>query len=114
MAVLDKFLLRMFHPNVYANQELCPDVLQISQWSLMYNLWPFSPPSIQSLLDHPNPNCPGNAEAAQLHREDMKGYVHCVWLWWRILASWRMMRRGVCHLVDVDGTPLLGEGAVPR
>ncbi|GAW03507.1 ubiquitin-conjugating enzyme [Lentinula edodes] len=50
-----KFLSRMFHPNVYANGELCLDILQ-NRWS----------------------PTPANAEAAQLYRENMKEYVRRV------------------------------------
>ncbi|KAJ7632926.1 ubiquitin-conjugating enzyme [Roridomyces roridus] len=59
-----KFLSRMFHPNVYANGELCLDILQ-NRWS-------------PTLLHDPNPNSPANAEAAQLYRENMKEYVRRV------------------------------------
>ncbi|KAH7882697.1 ubiquitin-conjugating enzyme/RWD-like protein [Phlebopus sp. FC_14] len=56
-----KFLSRMFHPNVYANGEICLDILQN-----------------RCLLHDPNPNSPANAEAAQLYRENMKEYVRRV------------------------------------
>ena len=59
-----KFLSRMFHPNVYANGELCLDILQ-NRWSPTYDVAAILT-SIQSLLHDPNPNSPANAEAAQL------------------------------------------------
>ncbi|KAG9082802.1 Ubiquitin-conjugating enzyme E2 2 [Ceratobasidium sp. 392] len=85
-----KFLSKMFHPNVYANGELCLDILQNS--SLPYTAHPTPPQlrwsptydvaailtSIQSLLHDPNPNSPANAEAAALYRENMKEYVRRV------------------------------------
>jgi ubiquitin-conjugating enzyme E2 A len=66
----------MFHPNVYANGELCLDILP-NRWSPTYNVAAILT-SIQSLLHDPNLNSPANAEAAQLYRENMKEYVHHV------------------------------------
>lgn len=71
-----KFLSRMFHPNVYANGELCLDILQ-NRWSPTYDVAAILT-SIQSLLHDPNPSSPANAEAAQLYRENMKEYVRRV------------------------------------
>lgn len=71
-----KFISRMFHPNVYANGELCLDILQ-NRWSPTYDVAAILT-SIQSLLHDPNPNSPANAEAAQLYRENMKEYVRRV------------------------------------
>lgn len=71
-----KFLSRMFHPNVYANGELCLDILQ-NRWSPTYDVAAILT-SIQSLLHDPNPNSPANAEAAGLYRENMKEYVRRV------------------------------------
>ncbi|KAI5480952.1 hypothetical protein MNV49_006762 [Pseudohyphozyma bogoriensis] len=68
-----KFLSRMFHPNVYANGELCLDILQ-NRWSPTYDVAAILT-SIQSLLHDPNPNSPANAEAAQMFRENMATYV---------------------------------------
>ncbi|CAE6500216.1 unnamed protein product [Rhizoctonia solani] len=65
-----KFLSKMFHPNVYANGELCLDILQ-NRWSPTYDVAAILT-SIQSLLHDPNPNSPANAEAAALYRENMK------------------------------------------
>ncbi|KAG9017514.1 Ubiquitin-conjugating enzyme E2 2 [Tulasnella sp. 427] len=71
-----KFISKMFHPNVYANGELCLDILQ-NRWSPTYDVAAILT-SIQSLLHDPNPNSPANAEAAQLYRENMKEYVRRV------------------------------------
>lgn len=49
-----KFLTKMFHPNVYANGELCLDILQ-NRWSPTYDVAAILT-SIQSLLHDPNPN----------------------------------------------------------
>ncbi|KAK4054590.1 Ubiquitin-conjugating enzyme E2 2 [Microbotryomycetes sp. JL201] len=68
-----KFISTMFHPNVYANGELCLDILQ-NRWSPTYDVAAILT-SIQSLLHDPNPNSPANAEAAQLFRDNMKEYV---------------------------------------
>lgn len=66
----------MFHPNVYANGELCLDILQ-NRWSPTYDVAAILT-SVQSLLHDPNPNSPANAEAASLYRENMKEYVRRV------------------------------------
>jgi ubiquitin-conjugating enzyme E2 A len=71
-----RFISRMFHPNVYANGELCLDILQ-NRWSPTYDVAAILT-SIQSLLHDPNPNSPANAEAAALYRENMKEYVRRV------------------------------------
>lgn len=71
-----KFLSRMFHPNVYANGELCLDILQ-NRWSPTYDVTAILT-SVQSLLHDPNPGSPANAEAAMLYRENMKEYVRRV------------------------------------
>lgn len=71
-----KFLSKMFHPNVYANGELCLDILQ-NRWSPTYDVSAILT-SVQSLLHDPNPNSPANAEAASLYRENMKEYVRRV------------------------------------
>lgn len=80
---------KMFHPNVYANGELCLDILQ-NRWSPTYDVAAILT-SIQSLLHDPNPNrlanqqhtivrpltlfcSPANAEAANLYRENLKEY----------------------------------------
>jgi ubiquitin-conjugating enzyme E2 A len=67
-----KFISKMFHPNVYANGELCLDILQ-NRWSPTYDVAAILT-SIQSLLHDPNPNSPANAEAANLFRENRKEY----------------------------------------
>ncbi|KAG2178064.1 hypothetical protein INT43_003317 [Umbelopsis isabellina] len=71
-----KFVSKMFHPNVYANGELCLDILQ-NRWSPTYDVAAILT-SIQSLLHDPNPNSPANAEAANLYRENRKEYVRRV------------------------------------
>jgi ubiquitin-conjugating enzyme E2 A len=91
-----KFLSRMFHPNVYANGELCLDILQ-NRWSPTYDVAAILT-SIQSLLHDPNPNSPANAEAAQLYRENMKEYVRRVKA--TVEESW----------LDPEEVAALGEG----
>ena len=49
-----KFLSKMFHPNVYANGELCLDILQ-NRWSPTYDVAAILT-SVQSLFNDPNPN----------------------------------------------------------
>ncbi|KAK9898011.1 ubiquitin-conjugating enzyme [Cystobasidium minutum MCA 4210] len=79
-----KFLSKMFHPNVYANGELCLDILQ-NRWSPTYDVAAILT-SIQSLLHDPNPNSPANAEAANLYRENLKEY--CKRVRATVEASW--------------------------
>jgi len=67
-----KFVSRMFHPNVYANGDLCLDILQ-NRWSPTYDVAAILT-SIQSLLHDPNPASPANAEAARLFTENRLEY----------------------------------------
>jgi ubiquitin-conjugating enzyme E2 A len=62
----------MYHPNVYANGDLCLDILQ-NRWSPTYDVAAILT-SIQSLLHDPNPNSPANVEAARLFSESRKDY----------------------------------------
>jgi ubiquitin-conjugating enzyme E2 A len=62
----------MFHPNIYANGEICLDILQ-NQWSPIYDIAAILT-SIQSLLCDPNPNSPANSEAARLWNENRREY----------------------------------------
>ncbi|KAJ1880004.1 Ubiquitin-conjugating enzyme E2 2 [Coemansia sp. RSA 486] len=71
-----RFASKIFHPNVYANGELCLDILQ-NRWSPTYDVAAILT-SIQSLLHDPNPNSPANAEAANLYRENRKEYIRRV------------------------------------
>jgi ubiquitin-conjugating enzyme E2 A len=68
-----KFLSQIFHPNVYANGDLCLDILQ-NRWSPTYDVSAILT-SVQSLLHDPNPNSPANAEAARLFTDNKKEYV---------------------------------------
>ncbi|KAJ3056490.1 Ubiquitin-conjugating enzyme E2 2 [Rhizophlyctis rosea] len=67
-----KFISKMFHPNVYANGDLCLDILQ-NRWSPTYDVAAILT-SVQSLLHDPNPQSPANAEAARLFNENKKEY----------------------------------------
>ncbi|KAJ3338395.1 Ubiquitin-conjugating enzyme E2 2 [Gonapodya sp. JEL0774] len=67
-----RFVTKMFHPNVYANGDLCLDILQ-NRWSPTYDVAAILT-SIQSLLHDPNPASPANAEAARLFVENRKDY----------------------------------------
>ena len=79
-----KFLSKMFHPNVYANGELCLDILQ-NRWSPTYDVAAILT-SIQSLLHDPNPNSPANAEAASMAFRALAEYP-------RLLASPRLLHK---------------------
>ncbi len=67
-----RFVSRVFHPNVYADGQICLDILQ-SQWSPIYDVAALLT-SIQSLLCDPNPNSPANSEAARLYSENRAEY----------------------------------------
>lgn len=66
------FISRMFHPNIYANGDLCLDIIK-SRWSPSYDIMGVLL-SIQSLLDDPNTKSPANPEASKLYEEDMAEY----------------------------------------
>ena len=68
-----KFILEMFHPNVYASGELCLDILQ-NRWSPTYDVSSILT-SIQSLLNDPNISSPANVEAANLYKDHRSQYV---------------------------------------
>eukprot|EP01053_Blabericola_migrator_P003547 Blabericola_migrator_1__3546@NODE_2052_length_3356_cov_89_705990_g1302_i0_p3_GENE_NODE_2052_length_3356_cov_89_705990_g1302_i0NODE_2052_length_3356_cov_89_705990_g1302_i0_p3_ORF_typecomplete_len176_score32_84UQ_con/PF00179_26/6_8e55ProkE2_B/PF14461_6/1_4e07RWD/PF05773_22/0_023_NODE_2052_length_3356_cov_89_705990_g1302_i027623289 len=75
-----KFLTPIFHPNVYANGDICLDILQ-NQWTPIYDVCGILT-SIRSLLTDPNPSSPANSEAARLYVENRREYnrrvQHCV------------------------------------
>lgn len=79
------FVTNIFHPNVYANGNICLDILQ-NQWTPIYDIAAILT-SIQSLLTDPNPNSPANAEAARLYRENKREYLHRVQAC--VEASWQ-------------------------
>ncbi|XP_077219883.1 ubiquitin-conjugating enzyme E2 2-like isoform X2 [Tasmannia lanceolata] len=67
-----RFVSRMFHPNIYADGNICLDILQ-NQWSPIYDVAAILT-SIQSLLCDPNPNSPANSEAARMFSENKREY----------------------------------------
>eukprot|EP00216_Chloropicon_sp_CCMP2111_P006174 CAMPEP_0198239912 /NCGR_PEP_ID=MMETSP1446-20131203/5184_1 /TAXON_ID=1461542 ORGANISM="Unidentified sp, Strain CCMP2111" /NCGR_SAMPLE_ID=MMETSP1446 /ASSEMBLY_ACC=CAM_ASM_001112 /LENGTH=173 /DNA_ID=CAMNT_0043922579 /DNA_START=60 /DNA_END=581 /DNA_ORIENTATION=+ len=71
-----KFVSKMFHPNIYADGQICLDILQ-NKWSPVYDVAAILT-SIQSLLTDPNPNSPANSEAARLFTEDKGEYTRRV------------------------------------
>eukprot|EP00048_Salpingoeca_helianthica_P016320 m.231669 g.231669 ORF g.231669 m.231669 type:complete len:183 (-) comp18441_c0_seq1:18-566(-) len=71
-----RFVSKIFHPNVYADGQICLDILQ-NRWSPTYNVSSILT-SIQSLLDEPNPNSPANSAAAQLYTENRREYEKMV------------------------------------
>ena len=62
-----RFLTTMFHPNIYANGNICLDILG-KAWTRAYGCLTVLT-SIQSLLTDPNPESPANNEAAGLFTE---------------------------------------------
>jgi ubiquitin-conjugating enzyme E2 A len=82
-----RFTTKMFHPNVYADGNICLDVIQ-AKWSPSYTVSSILT-SIQSLLTDPNVQSPANPvrklsaclyfftflqEAAELFVKDKKSY----------------------------------------
>ena len=68
-----KFVLEMFHPNVYALGELCLDILQ-NRWLPTYDVLSILT-LIQSLLNDPNIGSPANVEAANLYKDHRLQYI---------------------------------------
>ena len=62
-----RFITQMFHPNVYANGDICLDILQ-KQWTPSYDVKSILF-SIQCLLNDPNPKSPANPNASELYME---------------------------------------------
>jgi ubiquitin-conjugating enzyme E2 A len=91
----------MFHPNIYANGEICLDILQ-NQWSPIYDIAAILT-SIQSLLCDPNPNSPANSEAARLWNENRREYnrrvTQCVEDSWALAES---LTKDMDDPVDVE------------
>ena len=67
-----RFLVPLFHPNIYADGSICLDILQ-NQWSPMYDISAILA-SLSSLLCDPNPASPANPEAAKLFEKDRVRY----------------------------------------
>lgn len=67
-----RFVTQMFHPNIYADGQICLDILQ-NQWSPIYDIAAILT-SIQSLLSDPNPASPANSEAAKLYEDNRREY----------------------------------------
>lgn len=59
-----RFLTRMFHPNIYADGNICLDILG-KAWTRAYGCVSILT-SIQSLLTDPNPESPANNNASEL------------------------------------------------
>lgn len=66
------FLSEIFHPNIYANGDLCLDILK-SRWSPSFDVLSVLL-SIQSLLHDPNTRSPANPEAAKLYEGNIENY----------------------------------------
>ena len=71
-----RFTTKMFHPNIYADGNICLDILQ-NKWSPAYDVANVLT-SIQSLLTDPNPDSPANAQAASMFKENRKMYEQTV------------------------------------
>jgi len=84
-----RFLTHIFHPNVYANGDICLDILR-QHWSPIYDIAAILM-SIRSLLSDPNPNSPANSEAANLftcnRREYNRRIEKCVTESWTDVQS---------------------------
>lgn len=83
-----RFVSKVFHPNVYANGDLCLDILK-NRWSPTYDVYGVLM-CIQSLLNDPNVSSPANIEAAGLFKSDIEKYVEkvreCVELSWNTMS----------------------------
>ncbi|KAJ8904543.1 hypothetical protein NDN08_001061 [Rhodosorus marinus] len=67
-----RFTSEVFHPNVYADGNLCLDIIG-EKWSPIYTVCSILT-SIQSFLTDPNPASPANPEAAHLYNTDRESY----------------------------------------
>jgi ubiquitin-protein ligase len=71
-----KFLIPMYHPNIYRDGKICIDILQ-NEWTPAQNIRTILY-SIRSLLMDPNPSSPANREAAELYNKDRTAYENKV------------------------------------
>ena len=75
----------------------------------------FCLPSLQSLLDEPNPNSPANSAAAQLYQENRREYekrvLKCVEESWAD-ADAATDTIGSASAMDVDGEGEAGDSAI--
>lgn len=71
-----KFLIPMYHPNIYRDGKICIDILQ-NEWTPAQNIRTILY-SIRSLLMDPNPASPANREAAELYNKDRIAYENKV------------------------------------
>ena len=71
-----KFLVPMYHPNIYRDGKICIDILQ-NEWTPAQNVRTILY-SIRSLLMDPNPSSPANREAAELYNKDRTAYENKV------------------------------------
>jgi len=60
-----KYLVPIFHPNIYRDGKICVDILQINEWSPALTITTIIL-SLRSLLIDPNPSSPANRDAATL------------------------------------------------
>lgn len=67
-----RFLSKVYHPNIYADGNICLDILQ-NQWSPIYDITSLLT-SIQSLLNDPNTASPANPSAARTFINDRNLY----------------------------------------
>ena len=67
-----KFQTNMFHPNIYADGQLCLDILA-RKWSPTFDVLSILI-SVQSLLRDLNPDSPANPIAAQLFMRNKPVY----------------------------------------
>ena len=71
-----KFLIPIYHPNIYRDGKICIDILQ-NEWTPAQNVRTILY-SIRSLLMDPNPASPANREAAELYNKDRIAYENKV------------------------------------
>ncbi|KAM0679470.1 hypothetical protein GINT2_002313 [Glugoides intestinalis] len=67
-----KFDEKVYHPNVYTDNEICLDIIS-SKWSPSLAIKDIIN-GLKQLLDNPNPSSPANSAAAELYVNDRKKY----------------------------------------
>jgi ubiquitin-conjugating enzyme E2 A len=68
-----KFLVSIFHPNIYRDGKICVDILQSQEWSPVQTVRTIVL-SLRSLFMDPNPSSPANRDAAMMFMNNKTEY----------------------------------------